>query len=97
MDNKSEKWHAIHSETAQIDWKSLERFFAKGNLLRISLPLSLIDAALEISRDNKAQLEQWVEQGLVDCVSDEEALRWSTEENELWSVVVAPWVLVQEK
>ena len=47
MNNKSEKWHALHAETAEINWKDLERFFAKGNLLRVSQELDLVDVALE--------------------------------------------------
>jgi hypothetical protein len=97
MENKSEKWHALHAETGAIAWKDLERFFAKGNLLRISSDLDLVDTALEISNDNKAAIEQWLAEDKVAGVSNEEAILWSTGEKELWSVVVLPWILVQQR
>jgi len=97
MDNKSEKWHALHAETATIDWKDLERFFAKGNLIRVANDLDLVDAALEMSDDNKPVIEQWLTENLLASVSNEEAMIWSKGESELWSVVVLPWILVQQR
>lgn len=97
MDTKSEKWHALHAETASINWKDLERFFAKGNLLRVASDLDLVDAALEVSNDNKATVEKWLVEGLLTGVSNEEATLWSKGDSNLWSVVVLPWILVQNR
>jgi len=97
MDNKSEKWHALHTETAVIDWKDLERFFAKGHLIRVANDLDLVDAALEVSNDNKAVVEQWLVENRLAGVSNEEAMLWSEGKSELWSVVVLPWILVQQR
>ena len=97
MDNKTEKWHTLHAETAAIEWKDLERFFAKGNLLRVSNELDLVDAALEIANDNGASIEKWMSDNLLAAVSNDEALLWSKGETELWSVIVLPWILVQQR
>jgi hypothetical protein len=97
MEQKSDQWHALHAETATIEWKDLERFFARGNLLRVSSELDLVDAALEIANDNTAGIEQWTTKKLLSSVSNEEALLWSKGENELWSVIVLPWILVQQR
>jgi hypothetical protein len=97
MDNKSEKWHALHTETAAIDWKDLERFFAKGHLIRVANDLDLVDAALEVSNDNKPIVEQWLVENRLAGVSNEEAMEWSKGESDLWSVVVLPWILVQHR
>lgn len=97
MDNKSEKWHALHAETAEINWKDLERFFAKGNLLRVSQDLDLVDTALELANDNKALIEQWIAENHLAGVSNEEASEWSKGKAELWSVIVLPWILVQNR
>jgi len=69
MNNKSEKWHALHAETAEINWKELERFFAKGNLLRVSQELDLVDVALELANDNQTQIEQWIAESDLSGVS----------------------------
>jgi len=97
MDNKTEKWHTLHAETAAIDWKDLERFFAKGNLLRVAKDLDLVDAALEIANDNGACIEKWMNNNLLAAVSNDEALLWSKGDTELWSVIVLPWILVQQR
>lgn len=97
MNNKTEKWHALHAETATIEWKDLERFFAKGNLLRVSNQLDLVDAALEIANDNGTCIEKWMSDNLLAAVSNDEALLWSKGETELWSVIVLPWILVQQR
>jgi len=97
MDNKTEKWHALHAETAAIEWKDLERFFAKGNLLRVSSQLDLVDAALEIANDNGACIEKWMTDKRLASVSNDEALLWSEGNTELWSVIVLPWILVQQR
>ena len=97
MKNKSDQWHTLHAETATIDWKDLERFFAKGNLLRVSNDLDLVDVALEMSNDNQSVIEQWLADNHLAGVSNKEAILWSKGESELWSVVVLPWILVQQK
>jgi len=97
MENKTEQWHSIHAETAAIEWKDLERFFAKGNLLRVSSQLDLVDVAVELANDTKASVEQWLESDDLAAVSADEATRWSKGEGNLWSVIVLPWILVQQR
>jgi len=97
MKNKSEKWHALHAETAAIEWKDLERFFARGNLLRVDNGLDLVDVAHEIAIDNKDMIQKWMSEGLLAGVSNEEAALWSKGGSNLWSVIVLPWILVQHK
>ena len=97
MENKTDQWHTLHAETAAIEWKDLERFFARGNLLHVSSDLDLIDAAVEIANDNKPAIEQWIAEGHLSGVSNEEALLWSKGGSNLWSVIVLPWVLVQQR
>lgn len=97
MKNKNEKWHALHAETAAIEWKDLERFFARGNLLCVNNDLDLVDAAYEIACDNKDIIQKWMTEGLLAGVSNDEASLWSKGDSELWSVIVLPWILVQHR
>ena len=84
-------------ETAQIRWHELQRFFASGNAIAVDASLDLIQVATEITRDNAAQIKQWMEQGLVDAVKDEQAKTWYEQDAVVWALVVKPWVLVQHK
>lgn len=85
----------LNLETAQIAWRDLQYFFASGAVISVARDLDLIEVALQLSRDNKAQFEQWLTQGRVHLVKDEQARQWWDEDAQLWSVVVKPWVLVQ--
>ena len=85
----------INSETSKIAWAKLLPFFAKGMSIYISHKLDLVDAAYELSQDNKKQIEEWMIDGLIANVSDEQASAWHESNVVVWAVVIKPWVLVQ--
>ncbi len=85
----------INLETAQIAWKELQRYFASGAAIFVSEGLDLVDVAVQISKDNRAQVAQWMEAGLIARVSDAQALAWYEADADVWAVVVRPYVLVQ--
>ena len=78
-----------------MSWAELQRYFAMGVLLSVDARLDLIDVAYQMSQDNKACFSQWLEEGLVAQVSDDQAAQWFDQQAELWTVVVRPWILVQ--
>lgn len=85
----------VNLETSQIAWKELQRFFASGSALRVSSDLDLVDVAYQMSRDNAAQIREWMAAGKFGKVSDQQAKDWLSADEMLWAVVVSPWVLVQ--
>lgn len=80
-----------------ISWKELQRFFATGVVIWVDDALDMVDVALKISEDDSAAVADWLNSGQLARVSDEQALRWFEDDAMLWSVVVKPWILVQEK
>ena len=86
----------VNLETSRIAWKDLQRFFASGAAIRVSKDLDLVEAAFQISEDNKQQVAQWLGEGKIGAVTDEQALAWYEAEADVWAVVVSPYVLVQE-
>jgi len=85
----------VNLETAQIAWKELLRFFAGGLAIAVSPQLDLVEVALQMSQDNKTQIEQWMAEGKIARVSDELAKEWLEADAMLWAVVVKPWIVVQ--
>lgn len=85
----------INLETSKIAWRELQRFFAGGKALMVSIDLDLIEAAFQISEDNAAQVRQWMLAGQLSRVPDEQAREWFEADALVWAVVVSPWVLVQ--
>jgi len=73
----------------------LQRFFAQGHAIAVSPALNLVEVAYQISCDNKAELQGWMEASQVGSASDAQALEWLQANALMWSVVVRPWVLVQ--
>lgn len=88
--------HNLNLETGQLTWREIQRHFARGLVLKVSSTLDLIDVASKFIADDKATIEQWLTNGQIAKASDDDAKLWSTTEMNLWAVVTAPWVLVQE-
>ena len=87
----------INAETAKIAWSELQRFFAAGRAIHVSMNLDLVEAALQIANDNSARIGQWMDSGEIATVSDAQARDWIDTDAIVWAVVVKPWVLVQEQ
>ncbi|GAB0147917.1 DUF2288 domain-containing protein [Marichromatium sp. PS1] len=86
----------LNQETARAPWSSLQRFFAQGKVIRVAVGLDLIETALRIARDDTAALGAAIEAGEVGPIPDAEARDWFARDTEVWALVIAPWVLVQE-
>jgi hypothetical protein len=90
-------YQTLLGETAKIDWSELERFFARGMLLRVAGDLDLVSVAEAIAGDDKDQVTRWLSAGLVERLQAGTASSWAADNPELWAVVVSPWVCVQER
>jgi len=87
----------IMGETAQIEWKQLQTFFAAGHVLFVNKELDLVEVAFCFSEDDAKTLKPWIEAEQIEAVSDQQALKWFENDAIVWSCVVRPWVLVQER
>jgi hypothetical protein len=85
----------LNQETSQIAWRELQRYFASGATLSVGAAMDLVEVALQISQDNAAQVQQWLQEGHIAPVSDEQARTWYEADAVVWAVVVRPYVLVQ--
>ena len=87
----------LNLQTARISWPELERFFAKGQVLQVSADLDLVNVAEALIEDNTEKFTQWTQTCQVQHLSDAVAKQWVTDDGNLWAVVVAPWVVVQNR
>ena len=87
----------LNGETAKVAWAELQRHHARGVVVQVAGELDLIDVAVAMAQDNGAQISQWMKTGLLGKLADEQASDWLARDPDLWSLVVAPWVLVQER
>jgi hypothetical protein len=86
----------FHAQTARIRWHELQTYYAHGSVIQVAPGLDLVEVAVQLGLDNTGQFRQWIADQQVAPVSDAQALAWYQTDSELWAVVAAPWVLVQE-
>ncbi|HEY1026840.1 MAG TPA: DUF2288 domain-containing protein [Pseudomonas sp.] len=98
MTNESSTLYAkLLGETAPIRWQELQPFFARGALLWVAGSADLIAVAQAVASDDQARVAEWMSQGVLGKLEDDRAEDLLTRDPQLWAVVVAPWVLVQER
>ncbi|WP_207885136.1 DUF2288 domain-containing protein [Pseudomonas sp. 30_B] len=84
-------------ETAKISWQELAPFFARGNLLKVAGSADLVEVAVGVAEDDKVKVAAWLASGELGKVDEIQAEDFLARDPELWAVVIAPWVLVQER
>ncbi|HEV8076940.1 MAG TPA: DUF2288 domain-containing protein [Marinobacter sp.] len=87
----------LNLETSRIHWHDLQTHYARGQVVRVAADIDLLGVACELVADNKLQFEQWLASGKVGDVTPDLARAWHQSNTELWAVVIAPWVLVQDR
>ena len=85
----------LNFETGRLSWPELQRHFARGVVIVVARGLDLLEVAVKLSADDKAQFETWISNNQIWRANDQDALQWQASSPQFWSVVVAPWVLVQ--
>lgn len=92
-----ELYAQLLGETAAISWQELQPFFARGALLWVSPALDLIDAARAMVENDQAAVAAWLADERLAKVEADRAQDLLRRDPPLWAVVVAPWVLIQER
>jgi len=87
----------LNLETSRIHWHELQTYFARGQVVRVAPGLDLLEVATELAADNRERFERWMSEDKVGDIAPEIAQAWYDRNAELWAVVVAPWVLVQDR
>tara|TARA_R110000764_G_scaffold115317_1_gene202340 strand:- start:546 stop:845 length:300 start_codon:yes stop_codon:yes gene_type:complete len=98
MTLSDEAYAAILGATGNIEWKTLEPHFARGDLLSVAPDLDLVQAAAAMMEDDSEQIKVWMDNKQLQVATDAQAGDWAEREPKtLWAVVIRPWVLVQER
>ena len=84
-------------ETAPITWQELQPTFARGALLLVDGAQDLIEVAQAVAQNDQEKVVAWLAAGLLRKVESSQAEDLLRRDPQLWAVVVAPWVLAQER
>ncbi len=85
----------LYGETALMHWTDLQRFFAQGKVLYVREELDLVQTAVWFAQDDTEKLKPYLDSQTISHPSNPLARSWYEQNIELWTVVVAPYVLVQ--
>ncbi len=85
----------LNNETARVRWHELQRHFAMGAVVTVDASEDLIEVAISMASDDTARIEHLLRDDRIRRTNADEANEWTRVDQELWCVVVAPWVLVQ--
>ena len=88
---------SILLETSTVPWHELQKFFASGVVLSLDKELDMIEVAHQMANDDATAVDALIRENKIQHVSNDQAKRWYADNTILWSVVVKPWVLVQDK
>lgn len=85
------------AETAQVSWHEIEKFFARGVLLQLSSDCDLVEIATQMACDESESISKLMQEKKIMELSLKQAKSWSEDDDNLWAVVVSPWVIVQQR
>ena len=85
----------LNLETAKISWKEIEAFFAKGTLLQIEESEDLVNVAELIAANNEKEIETLIVNKKIAFATTDWVRKNCKPTTQLWTVVVAPYVLCQ--
>lgn len=86
----------LNLETGKLSWQELERYFAKGILIHVSNDFDLLEIAAAIAEDQKEKIKKLLDSAQVSKPDIKQAEKWHVNETVFWTVVVVPWILIQE-
>jgi hypothetical protein len=85
----------LNRETGKVTWPELQRHFARGSVIKVDPELDLIEVAAKMVEDDIAAIEKLNNSAAISRASMDDARLWEETQPIFWTVVVAPWVLIQ--
>ena len=86
----------LNLETGKMEWSELQTYFARGIVIVVAQGQDLVKTAVDLTDDNKSQIEKMIQRGDIARANDDHARDWLEREPLFWAVVITPWVVVQE-
>jgi len=82
----------------ETEWSWLRAHLERGGLILVNDSLDLAEAALKVSQDDAATIEQWINAGKIGKPTESQILHWNEEKQKKFSMlIVSPYVLIQER
>ena len=86
----------LEKEVGPADWKVIGPHYNRGAIIIVSPELDLIDVAIKVAEDDVELVQDWIKDEMLLRPTPDDAKQWEETGRELTSIVVSPFVLVQE-
>ena len=87
----------LQEQLDECTWKDLVPHFARGNIIKVSTSLDILETAIDVANDNAVKVKLLLEEKKLDHATDEDLKAWNeTPEKRFKMLVVAPFILIQE-
>lgn len=87
----------LEGQVGPADWKVLKPHFLRGAIITISPDIDIIDVGVGVATDDTAKIEAWMNGGKITKPAQADADGWEKAGTEVTALVVAPFVLVQQR
>lgn len=93
-DNLREK---LKSELQQVEWSALRPHMNRDVIILVSPELDLVDVGERIAVDDKTQIAEWIDSGLLSKPTLAELETWEKQmDRKFLFLIVSPYVLTQK-
>ena len=83
-------------DLAEVSWKDLRIHLQRDAVILVDPALDMVTTALAVARDDKAQVEDWLAQGLLTKPAAEQIKAWEADlEKPFRVLIVQPFILTQ--
>lgn len=79
-----------------VQWEWLKPHVQRDAVVVVNEQLNLADVGVAIATDNTQAVERWISEALIQKPSAEQLATWSSENKRFTSLIVQPYVLVQD-
>ena len=87
----------LKAEVGPAGWKVLRPHLLRGAIVIVAPDLDLVEVGVQVAEDNTVQVESWISSGKLIKPSPNAAETWEKGGVELLTIVVDPFVLVQQR
>ncbi|HEY5673825.1 MAG TPA: DUF2288 domain-containing protein [Malonomonas sp.] len=92
----SEVLEQFKQDLAEVPWKDLRIHLQRDSIVLVDDSLALLDVAVAVAGDDKAQVEGWIAAGSLTKPTAEQIAAWETQlEKPFQMLIVQPFILLQ--
>jgi len=93
----SEMVESFKRDLAGVSWRELKIHLQRDAIIIISAEIDLIEAAIAVAKDDKIQVEVWIDAGHLGKPTEKQLEIWEQEDDKPFQMlIVQPFILIQE-